>query len=134
MGESIALSQKLEQKFGLLVSLHSLGDLELDAGEFARAEDGYREALRLAQTLEAPRLVCYCVAGLSATAAERGHTKRALRLWGSALALERELRFSLRRREVYERRLQTLAEPAQELDESPVDLAEVVAYALESSD
>jgi len=134
VGESIDLWQEMSEEFGLVGALHSLGDLELEAGEVGHAEDAYRDAIRRAHALDARRLVCYCLAGLSATAAERGDTSRSVRLWEVAVALEHDLHFRLRKREMYESRVADLSEFEGTDEKAPVGLDEAVAYALESSD
>jgi len=118
----------------LAAALHSLGDLELEAGEIGRAEHAYRDAIRRAHTLDAPRVVCYCLAGLSATAAERGDTSRSVRLWNVAVAVEQDLQFQLRKREMNESRVAALSESKGTDEKAPVGLDEAVAYALESRD
>ncbi len=134
VGESIDLWREMSEEFGLVAALHSLGDLELDAGEVGHAEDAYRDAMRRAHALDAPRLVCYCLAGLSATEAERGNAPRSVRLWKVAVALEQDLQFHLRKREMYESRVAALSEPEGTHEKAPVGLGEAVAYALEAED
>jgi predicted ATPase len=100
--EAAELSAEAGDRFSSASGLHSLGDLELDAGEIGAAERDYREALRVSWDTGADRLVCYSLAGLASTAAERGDGGRAALLWGFAEAYEARLRFTLRRRSLYE--------------------------------
>jgi predicted ATPase len=103
--ESADLSKQEGDAFSAASIFHSLGDLELDAGEIVEADRAYREALEVAWDSGADRLVCYGLAGLAAVAAERGDAKRAALLWGFAEAYEQRLRFTMRRRSLYEARL-----------------------------
>ncbi len=100
--EAAELSEEAGDRFSAASGLHSLGDLELAAGELQAAETDYRDALQLAWDSGADRLVCYALAGLASTAAKRGDTERAAVLWGFAEAYESRLRFTMRRRSLYE--------------------------------
>jgi predicted ATPase len=103
--EGAELSRAQGDLFSASSTFHSLGNVELDAGEIEAAEHAYRDALRLAWDCEADRLVCYSLAGLAAVAAERGEGDLAARLWGFAEAYEERLRFTMRRRSLYTKRL-----------------------------
>jgi predicted ATPase/class 3 adenylate cyclase len=103
--EAADLSLEERDTFSAASSFHSLGDLELDAGDVDAAEAAYRTALRIAWDTGADRLVCYGLAGLAAVAAARGRVDRAALLWGFVEGYERRLQFSLRRRGLYEERL-----------------------------
>jgi tetratricopeptide (TPR) repeat protein len=107
--ESAELARKDRDLFGAASSFHSLGDIELDTGGIAAAENAYREALEIAWECGADRLVCYCLAGLAAVAAEQGRHEHAALLWGFAEAYEERLRFTLRWRSLYEARLESVA-------------------------
>jgi predicted ATPase len=102
--ESADLSLGADDLFSAASSLHSLGDLDLDAGDPEAAERDYRDALRVSWDSGADRLVCYSLAGLASTVAESGDPEQAALLWGFVEAYEERLRFTLRRRGVYERR------------------------------
>jgi predicted ATPase/class 3 adenylate cyclase len=129
--ESAERSSAVDDMFSAATSIHSLGDLELEGGRLDAAEAAYRRGLRLSRESGADRLVCYCIAGLAAVAAERGDADRAATLWGFAEAYEARLKFTLRRRSLYESRLRPLAvvrgepyEAGRRLDlESAVELA-----------
>jgi predicted ATPase len=112
------LSVEAGDQFSAASILHSLGDLDLAADDLGAAEEDYRHALRVAWDSRADRLVCYCLAGLAAVAAERGDAKRAALLWGFADAYEERLRFTMRRRTLYEERLASLAAEHREQDEA----------------
>jgi predicted ATPase/class 3 adenylate cyclase len=103
--ESADLSRARDDMFSTASSTHSLGDLELAAGNLDAAEENYREGLRVSWEIGSDRLVCYGVAGLAAVAAERGQAARAALLWGFAESYEKRLNFTLRRRELYADRL-----------------------------
>ena len=102
--ESAELSIGADDHFSASSSLHALADVELDASLPEAAGEDYREALRVAWDSGADRLVCYALAGLASTAAESGELERAALLWGLAEAYEERLRFTMRRRGLYEER------------------------------
>jgi predicted ATPase/class 3 adenylate cyclase len=107
--ETAKLSQAEGDHFSAASSLHSLGDLQLATGDPESAEADYGGALRIAWETSADRLVCYALAGLAATAAVRGDSERAALLWGFVEAYEARLRFTLRRRSLYEERCRPAA-------------------------
>ena len=107
--DSTDLSLAAADKFGAASSLHTLGDVELASGELDEAEAAYEDALRLARDSSSDRLVCYCVAGLGAVAAQQGDPERAALLWGFAEAYEERLRFTMRWRSEYAERLDPVA-------------------------
>jgi predicted ATPase/class 3 adenylate cyclase len=129
--ESGELSAAAGDEFSAASSFHSLGDVLLAAGDPGAAAGSYARALEIAARTGADRLVCYCVAGLAAVAAERGDAAEAARLWGFAEAYEARLGFSMRWRTLYEERLAGLLESqrdayraGRELDlQNAVDLA-----------
>jgi predicted ATPase len=102
--ESAELSRAEGDVFSEISTTHSVGDLELEAGEIDDAQTAYEVGLRKAWEAGADRLVCYCLAGLAAVAAEGGDAERAARLWGFAEAYEARLTFTMRRRSLYEER------------------------------
>jgi len=126
MRESAELSHRQGDIFSAASSLHSLGDIELEAGAVDAAENAYEEGLRVAWDAGLDRLICYGLAGLAAVAAERGDKERAARLWGFVEADEERLQFTLRRRELYERRLSRLAGTAAYDEGRNLDVSEVV--------
>jgi predicted ATPase/class 3 adenylate cyclase len=105
MRESAELSRRAGDIFGAASSLHSLGDIELAEGDVDAGEAAYEDGLHAAWDAGLDRLVCYCLAGLGAVAAERGDTERAALLWGFVEAYEQRLQFGLRNRALYEERL-----------------------------
>jgi predicted ATPase/class 3 adenylate cyclase len=109
MRESVELSLRKGDIFGAASSLHSVGDIELAAGDLDAAGDAYEDGLRAAWDAGLDRLVCYSLAGLAAVAAERGDPERAALRWGFVEAYEERLQFSLRGRALYELRLAGLA-------------------------
>jgi predicted ATPase/DNA-binding SARP family transcriptional activator len=76
-------------------TVHSLGDLYLDAGDAPSAERYYREALALGLEEEDVRLQAYCLAGLACVAARNKDAATAGRLWGLAERLEHEIGFRM---------------------------------------
>ena len=130
--EAAERSKSVGDMFSAATSVHSLGDLELEAHRLDVAEEEYKEGLALSQQAGADRLVCYCIAGLAAVVAERGDADRAATLWGFAEAYEAQLKFRMRGRSVYERRLTPLAgENADRYERGRTfDLAAAAALAL----
>ena len=76
-------------------TLHSLGDLHLDAGDMPAAERYYREALALGLQEGDVRLGAYCLAGLACVAARNKDATAAGRLWTLAERLEHEIGFRM---------------------------------------
>lgn len=76
-------------------TVHSLGDLYLDAGDMSIAERYYREALALGLQEGDVRLRVYCLAGLACVAARNGDATAAGRLWTLAERLEHEIGFRM---------------------------------------
>jgi hypothetical protein len=109
MRESAELSRRAGDVFGAASSLHSLGDIELGTGAVDAADAAYRDGLRVSWDAGLDRLVCYCLAGLGAVAAERGESERAALVWGFVEAYEERLQFALRGRALYEARMVGLA-------------------------
>jgi predicted ATPase len=132
--ESGEAAQRLGHRFGTASSFHSLGDIELDSGDVEAATDAYTVALRNAWEGDADRLVCYCLAGLAAVAAEQGDGERAALLWGFAEAYEERLRFTMRWRSLYEERLKPVAaaHPEQLEAGGRLDVDAAVEIALDS--
>ena len=124
--ESAELSRREGDVLGAASSLHSLGDIELGAGAVDAAEAVYLDALRVAWKAGLDRLVCYCLAGLGAVAADCGDNERAALLWGFVEAYEGRLQFTLRWRELYERRLAGLAGTASYDEGRALDVNEVM--------
>jgi predicted ATPase/DNA-binding SARP family transcriptional activator len=76
-------------------TVHSLGDLYLDAGDMRTAERYYREALALGLQEGDVRLAAYCLAGLACVAARNEDATAAGRLWALAERLEHEIGFRM---------------------------------------
>ena len=77
-------------------TVHSLGDLYLDAGDMPTAERYYREALALGLQEGDARLRAYCLAGLACVAARNeDDPATAGRLWTLAERLEHEVGFRM---------------------------------------
>jgi predicted ATPase/DNA-binding SARP family transcriptional activator len=76
-------------------TLHSLGDLHLDAGDMPTAERYYREALALGLQEGDVRLGVYCLAGLACVAGRNEDAAAAGRLWTLAERLEHEIGFRM---------------------------------------
>src|SRR6202021_1892782 len=76
-------------------TVHSLGDLYLDAGDTPAAERYYREALALGLQAADVRLGGYCPGGLACVAARNEDAATAGRLWTLAERLEHEIGFRM---------------------------------------
>ena len=76
-------------------SVHSLGDLYLDAGDMTTAERYYREALALGLQEGDVRVAAYCLAGLACVAARHEDAATAGRLWTLAERLEHDIGFRI---------------------------------------
>ncbi len=80
---------------GGAATVHSLGDLHLDAGDMPTAERYYREALALGLQEGNVRLGAYCLAGLACVAARNEDATAAGRLWTLAERLEHDIGFRM---------------------------------------
>ena len=96
--ELFARSIEIRRANGLgssAATLHSLGDLYLDAGDMPTAERYYREALGLGLQEGDVRLGAYCLAGLACVAARNEDATAAGRLWTLAERLEHDIGFRM---------------------------------------
>ena len=96
--ELFARSIEIRRANGLgggAATVHSLGDLYLDAGDMPTAERYYREALALGLQEGDVRLGAYCLAGLACVAARNEDATTAGRLWTLAERLEHEIGFRM---------------------------------------
>ena len=96
--ELFARSIEIRRANGLdsgAATVHSLGDLCLDAGDMPTAERYYREALALGLQEGDARLGAYCLAGLACVAARNEDATAAGRLWTLAERLEHEIGFRM---------------------------------------
>ena len=96
--ELFARSIEIRRANGLgsgAATVHSLGDLYLDAGDMPTAERYYREALALGLQEGDVRLGAYCLAGLACVAARNKDATAAGRLWTLAERLEHEIGFRM---------------------------------------
>ncbi len=104
-------------------TVHSLGDLYLDAGDMSAAERYYREALAPGLQEGDVRLGVYCLAGLACVAARNEDAATAGRLWTLAERLEHEIGFRMvaAERVRYER---NLTPPLTDTDEYRAGIAD----------
>ncbi len=96
--ELFARSMEIRRANGLgsgAATVHSLGDLYLDAGDIPTTERYYREALALGLQEGDARLAAYCLAGLACVAARNKDTTAAGRLWTLAERLEHAIGFRM---------------------------------------
>jgi predicted ATPase/DNA-binding SARP family transcriptional activator len=96
--ELFARSIEIRRANGIVsgaATVHSLGDLYLDAGDMPTAERYYREALALGLQNGDVRLGVYCLAGLACVAARSEDAAAAGRLWTLAERLEHEIGFRM---------------------------------------
>jgi tetratricopeptide (TPR) repeat protein len=110
--EANALARELGANAGGLLprNIHSLGDLELDRGNFAAALARYVEGLDESARDRSRRVVPFCLAGIAAVLVEQGRPEDAATLWGAASAGEEALGFRILgvERSRYESRLARL--------------------------
>jgi tetratricopeptide (TPR) repeat protein len=110
--EANALARELGANAGGLLprNIHSLGDLELDRGNFAAALARYVESLDASAQDRSRRVVPFCLAGIAAVLAEQDRLEEAATLWGAASAGEEALGFRILpvERSRYESRLARL--------------------------
>src|SRR5918999_1698031 len=130
--ESAERSLASGEDFSAATTLHSLGDVELTDGAIDAAAAAYAEALSVAWSTGAQRVVCYSLAGLAAVAAERGQLEEAAFLWGFVERYEERLTFTLRRRSRYAERLDPAAKAHPERWQAgrDLDVGAAVEYAL----
>ena len=124
--ELFARSIEIRRANGLgswAATVHSLGDLHLDAGDMPTAGRYYREALALGLQEGDVRLAAYCLAGLACVAARSEDATAAGRLWSLAERLEHEIGFRMvaAERVRYER---NLAPPLTNTDEYRAGVAD----------
>jgi predicted ATPase/DNA-binding XRE family transcriptional regulator len=96
LGESLASLRRQEQRLpavnALVNTLLKLGDLECEAGEYARAAELYRESLELMwQYVGRAYETSSCLEGLALVAAMRDQPERAALLLGASAALRDEM-------------------------------------------
>jgi predicted ATPase len=110
--EANALARELGANAGGLLprNIHSLGDLELDRGNFAAALARYQEGLDESARDRSRRVIPFCLAGIAAALVEQGRLEEAATLWGAASAGEEALGFRILgvERSRYESRLARL--------------------------
>src|ERR671914_2189946 len=130
--ESAERSLAAGEEFSAGTTLHSLGDVELTDAAIDAAAAAYAEALEVAWSTGAQRVVCYSLAGLAAVAAERGQLEEAAFLWGFVERYEERLTFTLRRRSRYSERLDAAvaAHPERWQAGRDLDVGAAVEYAL----
>jgi tetratricopeptide (TPR) repeat protein len=110
--EANALARELGASAGGVLprNIHSLGDLELDRGNFAAALARYQEGLDEGARDRSRRIVPFCLAGIAAVLVEQGRLEEAATLWGATSAGEEALGFRILgvERSRYESRLARL--------------------------
>jgi tetratricopeptide (TPR) repeat protein len=114
----LARAVELEREAGDVWSLagdsHTLGDVELEAGDPEAALAAYRRALETARELNDPHLLAHCLAGVAACAAALGDADAGARIWAAVRRLTDETRAYLEPLSLpsYERALGPLAAAA----------------------
>jgi predicted ATPase/class 3 adenylate cyclase len=95
--EANELARGLDSSSGGLLprNIHSLGDLELDRGDFPAALARYIEGLDVSARDRSRRVIPFCVAGIAAALAEQDRPDEAATLWGAASAGEEALGFRI---------------------------------------
>jgi predicted ATPase/DNA-binding transcriptional LysR family regulator len=90
MERALAISRASGDPHGPPADLHTLGDIELDAENFERAQELFGEALELTLEIGEPYQTAHCLAGLAAVAGATGKPHVAGDIWSAVLAWERE--------------------------------------------
>src|SRR5215213_2468149 len=88
--ESLALSRDKEHAWGIARTLASLGSVECEAGEYARASRLYEYSLELGRQMGLSHTILVCLEGLARVAVAQGRMERAARLCGAAAALRED--------------------------------------------
>jgi hypothetical protein len=88
--EGLALSRGLENAWGIMRALASLGNVACEAGDYARALRLYEESLKLAWRMGLNHTILLCLEGLARVAVAQGRMERAARLCGAATALRED--------------------------------------------
>jgi len=83
--EALRLRRELGDDWGIVVALDNLGAVACEMGEYATACAHYAEALALAQSIHATRMMVEVLAGLGRLAAREGQPTRAVELLAFAL-------------------------------------------------
>lgn len=104
---SLTALRHADDKRGLALILHALGDVALEQEQFARAQQYYREALQLALQTGEKRRAAFCLEGFAATFNRVEEASRAAMLFGAADALRQEIGIPVyaSEREVYDAEL-----------------------------
>ena len=138
IADALTRARRSQQFLSELWCLSLLADLDRLESSLDRAEAGYQQSLRLAQSIAWHRAIWPCLGGLAAVALARGDLQRAGRLWGAMQeSLEEQgtkLFPTFRHR--YEPLLDTRCEPPFQrgLDEGrKLSLDQGIAYALGES-
>ena len=90
-GQSLMLSRRLGDKWGMAWSLHDLGIVAHIQGDPEQATRLYEESLALSRELLDRRGMAWALNSLGIVAHVAGHLERAATLFGESLALKREL-------------------------------------------
>jgi predicted ATPase len=95
--EANDLARELGASAGGLLprNIHSIGDLELDRGNFASALARYLEGLDESARDRSQRVIPFCLAGVAAVLAEQDRPEEAATLWGATSAGEETLGFRI---------------------------------------
>jgi tetratricopeptide (TPR) repeat protein len=85
--ESLAIRRALGDKRGIAVVLTNLGGLACEQGALAVAWEPFAECLRVCREIGDRRLAAFGLEGMSTLAQARGEPRRAIQLFGAAIAL-----------------------------------------------
>jgi tetratricopeptide (TPR) repeat protein len=87
LNNSLAALRRADDKRGLALLLHALGDVALAQRDYRGAQQSYREALQLSGEMGEKRRAAFCLEGYAAVLLHGGNTRRAVSLLGAAEAL-----------------------------------------------
>jgi len=89
--DSLAMLRQLEDKDGIAISLHLLGDVARKAGDLGSARACFAESLAILRGLGHKVRIVYSLDELAAVAGALGSPPAAARLWGAAERLREEM-------------------------------------------
>jgi predicted ATPase len=93
--QSLKHFQEMRQRHGTALATASLAKMLVAQGEYARANDFYRESMALATSADDKLIIAPGLEGLVRVAAKLGQYEKAARLAGAAEALRKSLQFPM---------------------------------------
>jgi tetratricopeptide (TPR) repeat protein len=88
---SVEFLRRMDDKRGVALVLHALGDVALAQDHLPEASDAYRQALQYCLDTGEKRRAAFCLEGFAAVTHRAGKPARAAMLLGTAEALRQEI-------------------------------------------